>query len=273
MKNYLIGIDLDGTLLTPTKTITQTTYDVLNEAIKRGNLIVPVTGRPLSGLPKELIANVDIRFAILNNGAVTVDLVDNSIVSKNQISKDSVIEIYNAVSSLDVIFEIFTDGYGYGDNESMRKLIKRYEHTYILDYILKSRVVVPDIYEHLQKNISNVDCISIMCNNPNKCADIRKMFEKIEDISIVSLNDVDLEINSINAGKGNALIALGSKLGISRERIIAIGDSDNDIQMLKMSGISIAMGNASEKVKMVSSYITEDNSHDGVAAAIKKIVL
>lgn len=273
MNNCLIGIDLDGTLLTPNKKITRTTYDVLVAAINKGNYIVPVTGRPLSGLPQELVTMLGIRYAILNNGAVTYDYANNSIIYDNKLKKESVIDIYNVISLYNVIFEAFIDGFGYENNESISMLTKRFKSNPIMDYIYKSRKIVPDIYEYLLQNISNIDGISIMSNNAIICSSIRKLLEAIEDVNIVSPTDCDLEINSKSAGKGNALMALGNRLGISKDHIIAIGDSDNDIQMLKMSGISIAMGNSSAKVKKISSYVTADNSHDGVAAAIKKIVL
>ena len=69
----MIGLDLDGTLLTRDKRLTKENSDVLAEAARRGIHIVPVTGRPLSGLPAVVEALPFIRYAITSNGAVLTD--------------------------------------------------------------------------------------------------------------------------------------------------------------------------------------------------------
>lgn len=66
---------------------------------------------------------------------------------------------------------------------------------------------------------------------------------------------------------------LGKMLGIRREEIMACGDGDNDIAMLKEVGFGVAMANAEEKVKAVADYITESNNDEGAAKAIEKFVL
>ena len=69
------------------------------------------------------------------------------------------------------------------------------------------------------------------------------------------------------------LVNLGKMLGIRREEIMACGDGDNDIAMLKEVGFGVAMANAEEKVKAVADYITESNNDEGAAKAIEKFVL
>ena len=59
-------------------------------------------------------------------------------------------------------------------------------------------------------------------------------------------------------------------LGINREYVVAIGDSDNDLEMLKMAGVSVAMGNAAAHITEAAVYVTEDNDHDGAAAFLEK---
>jgi hydroxymethylpyrimidine pyrophosphatase-like HAD family hydrolase len=62
-------------------------------------------------------------------------------------------------------------------------------------------------------------------------------------------------------------------MNLKKTEVMAIGDSNNDLPMLKEAGFSVAMGNASDHVKSVCDYVTEDNMHNGVAAAIHKYVL
>ena len=65
--------------------------------------------------------------------------------------------------------------------------------------------------------------------------------------------------------------ALGT-LGTARERIVAVGDSGNDLELIRWAGLGIAMGNAREDVRAAADAVTLDNEHDGVAAAIDRLL-
>ena len=83
----------------------------------------------------------------------------------------------------------------------------------------------------------------------------------------------NIEINAAGVNKGKGLVNLGRMLGIRREEIMACGDGDNDIVMLKEAGFGVAMANGEEKVKEAADYITLSNEEDGVADVIEKFVL
>ena len=72
--------------------------------------------------------------------------------------------------------------------------------------------------------------------------------------------------------KGRALCLLGSEWGIAPEEIAAIGDSDNDLAMLRAVGCPVAMGNASDEVKAAATMVTDSNDREGVAKAIRKLI-
>lgn len=82
-----------------------------------------------------------------------------------------------------------------------------------------------------------------------------------------------LEVVSPNAGKWNALGWIAERNGIDTEEIVAIGDDENDISMLRNAGIGIAMGNATETVKDAADYLAPGNDEDGVVDAIRRFVL
>lgn len=82
-----------------------------------------------------------------------------------------------------------------------------------------------------------------------------------------------LDITSINANKGTVLDYHASHLNIPRDEIAAIGDSQNDVFMFKRSGLSIAMGNASAEVKAQANVTTDSNQEDGFARAIDNFIL
>ncbi|HCD10628.1 MAG TPA: Cof-type HAD-IIB family hydrolase, partial [Thermoanaerobacter sp.] len=66
---------------------------------------------------------------------------------------------------------------------------------------------------------------------------------------------------------------LGGYLGIEREEMIAIGDSENDIEMIKFAGLGVAVENAIDEVKKVADFITKSNMEDGVKYVIDKFIL
>ena len=77
----------------------------------------------------------------------------------------------------------------------------------------------------------------------------------------------------LGAAKVCGVHMLRNDLGIKPEEMLAIGDGENDLEMLQMAGIGVAMGNGRTAVKSIADHITADNNHSGVAAAIEKFVL
>jgi Cof subfamily protein (haloacid dehalogenase superfamily) len=73
--------------------------------------------------------------------------------------------------------------------------------------------------------------------------------------------------------KGRLIALLGQRLGIPREEILVLGDMENDLEMFRMAGFAVAMGNAADAVKRAAQAVTLSNDQDGFAAAIERYVL
>jgi len=82
-----------------------------------------------------------------------------------------------------------------------------------------------------------------------------------------------IEVLPLGASKGHGVQILLDDLGIQPEEMLAIGDGENDIEMLQMAGVGVAVENGRTAVKAIADYITSDNNHSGVAEAIEKFVL
>ena len=78
------------------------------------------------------------------------------------------------------------------------------------------------------------------------------------------------EFTDKNIDKGSAIENILIPMGYKKEEIMAFGDGENDINMIKLAHIGIAMGNAIESLKEVSDYVTESNENDGIALALYK---
>ncbi|MBR0289559.1 MAG: HAD hydrolase family protein [Selenomonadaceae bacterium] len=91
------------------------------------------------------------------------------------------------------------------------------------------------------------------------------------NLSISYAEAFNLEMSPANVTKAYGLRELCDFLKIDVAETVAMGDADNDKEILQTAGFSVAMGNASDEIKQISDFITLDNDNDGVAAAIEKI--
>ncbi len=80
-----------------------------------------------------------------------------------------------------------------------------------------------------------------------------------------------LEVNPLGSSKGSGLALLAQAIGVDQQHTVAIGDGENDLPMFLWAGTSIAMGNASEKVRQAADWTTKTNAEAGVAFAIQKL--
>ena len=87
-------------------------------------------------------------------------------------------------------------------------------------------------------------------------------------LGVYSWNDCAVDVTASQGGKGEGIGKLLDKLGIDRNEALAIGDGDNDLEMLKAAGVSVAMGNATEMIKGQADYITDDIDEDGLWNAL-----
>jgi Cof subfamily protein (haloacid dehalogenase superfamily) len=88
-----------------------------------------------------------------------------------------------------------------------------------------------------------------------------------------SYGAAELTVFALGASKGRATQLLCRKLGISPEEVFAIGDGQNDISLLKLAGLGVAMANADEEVKAVARVVAPSNQENGAATAIERLVL
>ena len=269
----MIGLDLDGTLLTREKRLTDANRLALEEAARRGAAIVPVTGRPLSGIPRNVTDLPFIRYAVTSNGAVVTDRETGRTIRERCMTVMTAEKVLALAEGEGIIREFFTEGRGFHDLKTKKLLWKKFEGTPILHYLEQSRSQVDDFYGSLRSKNGGIENISVMCGSREERDRIVARIQEIEGVHIILPMPTDIEITSADADKGEALLALAGELGIRREEVMAVGDGSNDLGLMKAAGLSVAMGNASQEIMDASDYVTLDNEHDGVAEAVRRFVL
>ena len=269
-KIFLVGLDLDGTLLKKDKTISGFTSDAMKTAARRGIHLVPVTGRPLSGIPKCVLELGVCRYAITTNGAAITDLKTGERVRSISIDNRKTVSIMKALDEMGVSYETFADGYGYLSPAVMEKYNKKYAFTPVGEYIKMSRKVVDDPLALFSRNGKCADEIFISCQSGEQRSQLSAQFSEESGIQFCFLDDAFLEITAVGADKGTALTYLCGLLGISRENTAAFGDNENDVSLADAAGMFVAMGNSSDQFKQRADIVADTNENDGVAKILNK---
>ena len=255
----LIALDLDGTLLDSQKRLSARNEKVLRECIARGIYVVPCTGRIWSGVPEFLRTLPGIQYAITTNGAIVED-----------VEKHKILEL---AEKFHTMYDAYVDGYAYGERRFLEHMDEYAIPDTIQNMIHQTRREVPDVIEKVRDTGLPVEKINYFFGDQQERARARRELQERGDVIVSSSLDNNLEINAQGATKGEAILRLAKHLGLSRKQTMGFGDGENDMTMIRMAGIGVAMGNAVEALKTEADYVTVTNDEDGVADAIEKLVL
>jgi HAD superfamily hydrolase (TIGR01484 family) len=109
--------------------------------------------------------------------------------------------------------------------------------------------------------------------NLEKLAAIRKELESWRVFEISNSHPFNLEMNTLGISKASGLMDICGLMGIEMSEVIAMGDSLNDLAMIRTAGLGVAMGNAQDEVKQAADIVTASNVEDGVARIIEQYIL
>lgn len=272
-KIKMIGLDLDGTLLTSDKTLTAYTIETLKKAIDAGIIVLAATGRPFTGIPKQLQEFPGIRYALTANGARILDTQEDKVLIENLFPLDYAKKALEIFSKYDTLQEVYFDGLGYAEEEKLRNAERYHRSSHMCDYIRKTRKPVSSLEDIIAKENRPMDKVQAIFANDDERLAAWDELSRIDEFEIVSSLGYNIEINTAGVNKGTGLIELGKLLGIERHEIMACGDGDNDEVMLREVGLGVAMGNATDFVKATADYITGTNDEEGAAKAIERFAL
>ncbi|AYE37754.1 HAD family phosphatase [Companilactobacillus zhachilii] len=282
----LIASDMDGTLLNEKMEVSSRNIQAIKDAEKNGIEFLIATGRGLSEAKPFLKNHVHPGFITLN-GAEVFD-TKGDLISSNPISREAqkqVIEIFNKYN---VYFEVITDkGIFSNDREArvtnLANLLMKLNPGTSFKQALKDtqeRVkMMPmnfvDNYDHILDNDSYqiMKLIGFNEHQHKVLAPLKKeITKKIKDVVPTSSSPNNVEVNSIHAQKGIALLQYAENKNILPEEIMAIGDNLNDYSMIRDAGVGVAMANAIPAIKEIAQIETESNINDGVAKIIEKTI-
>ncbi|MEG2000423.1 MAG: HAD family hydrolase [Evtepia sp.] len=261
----LIGLDLDGTLLDEKKEITPKTRLALLDAMARGIIIVPVTGRPFGGIPEVVRDLPGLRYVISSNGATVLD--GAKTIFARHIPLAETLTILEKVPGGDV--QVFLDGFGYAEKETFRLLCARNQGSPLLPYVTATRRIVPETLEAFVR-AEGRSVEELLIRGASKS--LTQALYRLPRLTFLSSWEGVLEITADGIDKGKAFLQLAAHLGISQTETMAFGDGGNDLTFLQSAAHSIAMSNATEEVKAIAHYVTRSNEEDGIALVINQLL-
>lgn len=264
MKIKLFVSDIDGTLLVEGKKISARNIASVKKMVDAGITVTVATGRMYrAALPiaHELNVNVPI---ITYNGAL-IKSVDGEIIHAEYIPENLVTEIVN----------FYEERGWYLQNYSEDNLYYAEYNDYTKFYETNQKVQGTAIgWDGMkEKNFHVCKLLSIADNETQtlqRMAELKKVFG--DKIGVTKSTPIFTEIICPGVSKAAAVKILAEKLNIPRAEVMAIGDSDNDLPMLKAAGISVAMGNGTDEVKRSCDFITTPCEDDGFTYAVENFV-
>lgn len=267
MAYKLIAADIDGTLLTNDRRLTERTEAAIRAAKEKGVLFTLSTGRPLQGIRRYahlLSENVPV---ITYNGSVVLTADTQEVLYSAGLPDEAARLICREAITRDVTAVAWAGG----------QLYARRINDDVMDYRLMTMempILVPHEQTFLEATAGQVTKM-LWIDTPDTIARYMKEMNAIlpGGVKCVTSNPRYLEFIRGDVSKSAALASAAEHLGITREEVIAVGDGLNDLDMITWAGTGVAMGNAADAVKEAADLITSSNEEDGLARVIEKLIL
>ncbi len=258
-KKYCIFLDIDGTLLGDSQEALEENIETIAQVRDLGHKVFLNTGRATSFIPAELKDRA--KFDGIVSGAGALSVMGDKVLVDARVPYDVTMKYaeYSMENRLPAVVEGTYNMYHFGftkgvATESVEIMVGE-------DWLKLDRDNIRDI---ITPNVP-VEKLTVLSN------DTKELNKVVGDDYVVLKLPYHTELIRKNHGKGQAMLKTAEALGFSQKQTIAIGDSMNDLDMIEMAGIGVAMQNAAEELKAAADMICPSVDDAGVSKALKKI--
>lgn len=262
----LVALDLDGTLLTSDKRISEENKRAIQAARAKGVQVVLTTGRPLKAIEpflEELNLLGEGNYSITFNGGLVQENTGR-VLDKIGFGLEEARTIRAVTRQLDLPLALLFGGTIYtlpSEQPSLYAVLSP-----LLDAVDIDDADLPDIVYN--KAVTAIEATYLDERIPQIPKELHEQFE------IFKSRDILLEWSPKGVHKANGLAKLIQHLGIERSEVMACGDEENDVSMVEWAGLGVAMANASATLKEVASVVLPlTNDENGIAWAIDQYVI
>lgn len=261
----LLAIDLDGTLLNSAGELTPRTVAALKKAKAHGMEIMLATGRMCcSGLV--FARQLDITApCVFYNGAMVINPVTQQVYFRQEISEDFVTRVSAFFQQKGWYLQKYV-------NDTLYVVDDNDEHC---RYYVSIAKVTPKALGQKFWELKTASTKLLGCSNSQD--DLYTMLEETkqkfgQELYVASSWKRFVELMHPQVNKARAVEKAASLLGIKQQEVACFGDSANDIEMLRWAGLGVAMGNASEEIKLASDAVAKSNDEDGLAQFVEQFL-
>ncbi|MEG0678439.1 MAG: Cof-type HAD-IIB family hydrolase [Carnobacterium sp.] len=261
----LLAIDLDGTVFNSKGIISKKNKQMLCKLESLGVQIVIATGRGIYSATN-VMNEIGIKGYIIGlNGASIFHVEEREPLQVSEIPYSIINKIMAIGSHSEVNIYLNTV-------DSTHLILRDYQ---LYEYFgIKKEFKIIDINEVKIMETENIIISKILFSSKNSKL-LAKCYQNLSELNleVVYPDSLCVEVTLKGINKASGLELLSQYLGISAQDMVAIGDSENDLSMIKYVGHGMAMGNAMESVKQVADEIIKTNDEDGIAEAIEELIL
>ncbi len=274
MSIKIFAFDLDGTAILANKNMPDENRNAVIKAIESGVICVPCTGRLLSFLPERVSSIPGLEYVITCNGARVENILKKETIYEAVIRTETILKVFGVINEYDVYSEIYCNGQAYTVKGYPELATTRFKFPVgKIHFTTKNYVFCDNLPKFFAENNMCADKINLPYLPSEIRSELKNKLLKIDGLKLTSSVDDNIEINDEKATKGAALKALCEKLSVSLDDCMAIGDNGNDVEMLKVAGVSVAMGNASSEALATAKFVTGNCNDFGFRDAIDKFIL
>lgn len=268
-----VFFDIDGTFLTDTKTVQQSTVKALKQLKAQGIKVGLATGRG-PAFARPYIEEYGLDFAVTYNGQYV--LAGDQVIYAQGLDKASVLSImtYAESNRMDLSLGLETGLWGsglinLGTQSSLQWLTGFFPKSWakFLEWLFKSTVrwLRPQNYAKLHKVFREPIYQAVLVASKDKTDHVAETFP---DLTVTRSSAYSLDLISKGQSKLRGICRLAEHLDLSLDDIMAFGDSENDKDMLANVGVGVAMGNAGQDVQDLARHTTSGNNENGIAQAL-----
>lgn len=282
-KYKMLALDLDGTLLGPTSRVSAANARAVRLAQQAGVQVALCTGRNLTesrSFNAQLEAPAD--WVVIANGAAAERLSDGQQFTFDGLDRKRCEAIFAVCAQFDTDPCLYTGDSLYYGRAFLRFLQEiRRRGTTSLDETAEGYYFV-DGEDAWRALLSREDgrILKAILHHLDP-AEVDRMIGRLGETGLFELAPSimyggalkNVEINCKGVHKGRGLEQLAARLGFGMDAVMAVGDSDNDLTMLRMAGLGVAMENAALHIRAAADVVTGSNAADGVAQAIYQYIL
>ncbi len=266
----ILFTDLDNTLLTSDKRISDTDLSSIRKMTEAGNGFVLASGRPLPSVLK-LAESYDLIgpnfYVSCFNGSLIYDCYAKKIVSQLGVPLEYARYIFDEAAKAGLHVHTYSDTHVIADHESE-------EFDYYLAHIHMPGIVAHDFENHITHDPCKLIVMSMQSREILNRFQADHAAWEAGRLDHTYSCDYMLEYTQKGASKGSSIAVLCDLFHIPLSDSVAVGDEENDISMIEAAGVGVAVANAREPVKAAADYITErDNDHDAITEVIRKFIL